>query len=144
MTRRFGHGDLHLMLLVLLARRPMHGYELMQELGRLLGRRYRPSPGSIYPALASLEAEGLIEGKEDGGRRVYELTGEGASAYTRRADRVERLEARLGVRIGFGIDVILARFARRVYEAARGLDESVVEDVLERTADRLESMTKEG
>lgn len=139
---RLRHGDLHLILLVLLARRPMHGYELMQELGRTLGRRYRPSPGSIYPALASLEAEGLIEGREDGDRRTYELTGEGALAYTRRADRIERLESRLGVRIGFGIDVILARFARRVYEAARQLDESVVEDVLERAASRLESMTE--
>ena len=28
----------------------MHGYELMAELGRLFGPRYRASPGSVYRA----------------------------------------------------------------------------------------------
>ncbi|EUA73856.1 hypothetical protein I540_0264 [Mycobacteroides abscessus subsp. bolletii 1513] len=37
MARFFRHGELPLVLLALLAQRPMHGYELMSELSRLFG-----------------------------------------------------------------------------------------------------------
>src|SRR5687767_15181430 len=84
---RFGHGELHLVLLALLSQRSMHGYELMGELARRI-RRYRPSPGSIYPAMQSLETEGLIVARDDGDRRVYELTADGRAALFRRADRL--------------------------------------------------------
>lgn len=141
---RFSPGDLHLVILALLSRRPMHGYELMGELADRLGRRYRPSPGSIYPALQALEGEGLIDGTDDGDRRVYELTADGAQAYVRRAERFASLEARLGVRFAWGLDVVLARFARRVRVAARRLDEDLVEEILDRTASEIESLCKEG
>src|SRR6266545_4956349 len=35
----------------LLAERPMHGYEMIQELTDRTGGVWRPSPGSVYPAL---------------------------------------------------------------------------------------------
>jgi len=38
---------------------------------------WRPSPGSVYPALQQLEDEGLVRGEEDNGRRVYHLTDAG-------------------------------------------------------------------
>ncbi len=50
MARRFfRYGELHLVVLSLLARRPMHGYELMGELSRLFGPAYRPSSGQRVP-----------------------------------------------------------------------------------------------
>lgn len=144
MTVRFRHGDLHLVILALLSRQPMHGYQLMAELADRLDARYRPSPGSIYPALQAMEQEGLIASTMDGDRRVYELTGDGAVAYVRRADRLASLEARLGVRFAWGIDVVLARFARRVRQAAREMDEGAIERVLDETVEKIESIAKGG
>jgi DNA-binding PadR family transcriptional regulator len=38
------------------------------------GGRWRPSPGSVYPLLQLFEDEGLAEGRDQGGRRVFALT----------------------------------------------------------------------
>jgi DNA-binding PadR family transcriptional regulator len=64
-------------ILNLLAERPMHGYELITVLEERSGGRWKPSPGSIYPALGKLEGRGLITSTEDDGKRRYSLTEEG-------------------------------------------------------------------
>jgi DNA-binding PadR family transcriptional regulator len=64
-------------VLALLLERPMHGYEMIQELETRTGGIWRPSPGSIYPTLQLLEDEGLIAAEEDGGRRRFALTDAG-------------------------------------------------------------------
>lgn len=62
----------------LLAERPMHGYEIIAEIDARTEGRWRPSAGSIYPALARLEERGLISGHDDGnGKREYTLTDAG-------------------------------------------------------------------
>jgi DNA-binding PadR family transcriptional regulator len=132
------------MLLALLSQRPMHGYELMAELTERLAHRYRASPGSIYPALQALESEGLIAAQSDGDRRVYELTGEGARAYVKRASRIAAMEARLGIRIASGLDMVLARLARRIWAVAPRVEEKDIERVLEQAALEIESMAEEG
>ena len=72
---RAGRGDVRAAILALLAEQPMHGYQIMRELGERSGGVWRPSPGSIYPTLQQLEDEELVrEQKSDTGRRVYELT----------------------------------------------------------------------
>src|SRR5258706_8024724 len=38
-------------VLALLVERPMHGYEMIQELESRTGGIWRPSPGSVYPTL---------------------------------------------------------------------------------------------
>lgn len=56
----------------------MHGYEIIAELEERTGGQWRPSPGSIYPALGRLEEKGLIQGVDDGaGKRQYQLTDAG-------------------------------------------------------------------
>jgi len=67
-------------ILALLAERPMHGYEMIQEITERSGRFWKPSPGSVYPTLQLLADEGLIstdEGK--GGKRLYQLTEDGTA-----------------------------------------------------------------
>src|SRR4051812_12548121 len=64
-------------VLALLVERPMHGYEMIQELESRTGGIWRPSPGSIYPTLQLLEDEGLIVAEESGGRKRYALTDAG-------------------------------------------------------------------
>jgi DNA-binding PadR family transcriptional regulator len=49
----------------------------MQELERRSDGVWRPSPGSVYPALAQLEDEGLVSAEQAGERRSYVLTDAG-------------------------------------------------------------------
>lgn len=142
MSRRFfRHGELPLVVLALLAERPMHGYELMSELKRLFGPRYRPSPGSVYPALEALEAEGLLEGKTAAGRTTYSATGLGTDALTERTDDLATLELRTGVRVrpSESLDSELARFKARLAPLSGRVDIAAVAPVLERAAQEIES-----
>jgi DNA-binding PadR family transcriptional regulator len=78
--RRMRRGDIRTFLLVGLLEGPAHGYELMSRLETRSGGVWRPSPGSVYPTLQLLEEQGLIEGREEGGKRVFELTDAGRVA----------------------------------------------------------------
>lgn len=78
--RRGGRGarqNVRPALLALLLERPMHGYEMIQELDQRTNGIWRPSPGSVYPTLQLLEDEGLIEVTAEGGRKSYRLTEDG-------------------------------------------------------------------
>ena len=141
---RFQHGELHLAILGLLSQRPMHGYELMGELSARMGARYKASPGSIYPAVQALEAEGLIVGTDDADRRTFSLTDEGKDALERRAGRLAALESRIGVRFTTGIEPDLARFAERVRAVAPRMAEPVLTAALDIAASEIERMAKEG
>jgi DNA-binding PadR family transcriptional regulator len=89
----FAHGQLRLYLLVLLASRPMHGYEVIQELDDRFGGTYVPSAGTVYPRLAKLEEEGLVTKTIDGRKSVYEITEAGRAELSSRQDEVAGLEA---------------------------------------------------
>jgi len=143
MPRRFfRHGELPLVLLSLLADRPRHGYEVMAELGRLFGPRYRPSPGSVYPAVEALEAEGLIEGEEQAGRRIYRTTPPGGEALEERADALATLELRTGARLrdADSIEPMLARFKARLAPLSGRVEPEAVAAVLNRAATEIESL----
>jgi DNA-binding PadR family transcriptional regulator len=75
--RRAARGDVRAAVLLLLAEEPRNGYALMQEIEQRSEGVWRPSPGSIYPALAQLEDEGLVEATKEGAGRVYALTDTG-------------------------------------------------------------------
>jgi DNA-binding PadR family transcriptional regulator len=74
---RRNRGDVRAALLALLAERPMHGYEMIQELDNRTGGIWRPSPGSVYPTLQLLEDEGLITSEASEGRKRFTLTDAG-------------------------------------------------------------------
>ena len=81
-------GDIRTALFAFLSERPGHGYEAMQYLTSRTNGVWRPSAGSIYPALQQLEDEGLVRSGEEDGRRVYELTAAGRrEAKARIAER---------------------------------------------------------
>lgn len=63
----------------------MHGYEIIDELETRSDGAWRPSPGSIYPALRRMEGRGLVTGEDDdNGKRIYSITEDG---HSRLADR---------------------------------------------------------
>jgi DNA-binding PadR family transcriptional regulator len=76
---RARRGDVRAAMLLLLEEERRNGYQLMEEIESRSGGAWRPSPGSVYPALAQLEDEGLIRSDEGAGRRSFELTDEGRS-----------------------------------------------------------------
>lgn len=72
-------GFLKLHILGVLAEGPSHGYEIMHMIGYHTGYMWKPSPGSMYPALETLESGGFISCQGDGRRKVYSLTPKGLS-----------------------------------------------------------------
>ncbi|MEJ8645225.1 PadR family transcriptional regulator [Streptomyces sp. MS1.HAVA.3] len=74
---RARRGDVRASILALLADRPMHGYEMIQEIGERSGGAWKPSPGSVYPTLQLLEDEGLITNESEGGKKLFTLTDAG-------------------------------------------------------------------
>lgn len=77
--RRARRGDIRAAILLLLAEEPRNGYGLMQEIEERSGGVWRPSPGSVYPALSQLEDEGLVRATEHEGRKSFALTDEGTA-----------------------------------------------------------------
>jgi DNA-binding PadR family transcriptional regulator len=101
---RRGRGNVRAAILALLAERPMHGYEMIQELERRTGGVWRPSPGSVYPTLQLLEDEDLIAGEEVEGRRRFALTDAGRAEAERHAQRAPWEEATEGIApVAFGL-----------------------------------------
>jgi len=93
----FRYGELPLVLLALLQQRPMNGYEVLGELGRLFSPGYAPSPGSVYPAISALSRSGLIGADDDTRKRRYQLTPAGGEALVMRQGQLSAIEARCGV-----------------------------------------------
>ncbi len=75
-------GDFPGLLLVVLQEKPMHGYEIMKALEERFHGFYKPSAGSIYPALRTLNRRGLVTVAGGERRKVYRITPEGR-AYLR-------------------------------------------------------------
>ncbi len=75
--RKARRGDIRTAALLLLAEEPRNGYQIMQEVEQRSDGVWRPSPGSVYPALQQLEDEGLIRSQESDGRKLFALTDAG-------------------------------------------------------------------
>lgn len=73
----FESGEMRYVILKLLRERPMHGYEVMKALTEETDGWYKPSPGTVYPTLQWLEDEGLVEGRQENGKKVYAITDAG-------------------------------------------------------------------
>lgn len=84
--RRHGHGhggfgqsergSVKYDVLAILTEGPRHGYEIMLAIEERRG--FRPSPGSIYPALQMLDDGDFVSSSEVDGKRVYTITDKGA------------------------------------------------------------------
>lgn len=84
---RMQRGDVRAAVLSLLLDKPMHGYQIIAEIGERSGGAWKPSPGSVYPTLQLLADEGLIRAEESGGRKTYSLTDEGRFVAEAEADK---------------------------------------------------------
>ena len=84
-------GDVRAAILDLFAEedgRSWNGYQLIQEIPARTDGAWRPSAGSVYPALQQLEDEGLIAPQGTGRRRVFTLTDKGRTYVEANADEL--------------------------------------------------------
>jgi DNA-binding PadR family transcriptional regulator len=84
-------GDFRFLVMTALSEKPMHGYGLIQELGKTYQRQV--SAGLIYPMLQELEDRGFLTSSEKEGKRVYSITEEGRGCLEQNKELVERLRA---------------------------------------------------
>ena len=82
---RARRGDTRAAALLLIAEEPRNGYQLMQEIENRTDGVWRPSPGSMYPALQQLVDEGLIEPKDG---KTYAITKEGIAYVEEHKDEL--------------------------------------------------------
>ena len=77
--RKLSSADLQLVILVLISKKPCHGYEIIRILEELSRGFYVPSAGIIYPSLTYLEEAGYAAVKAEGARKLYRVTAAGRS-----------------------------------------------------------------
>lgn len=91
-------GLLKPLVLKLLSERPMHGFELMEQIFEKTNGMWRPGPAAIYPTLEWLEANGYIKSDEtekrsEKTRRQYSITKKGTEAledYEKSAQEIKK------------------------------------------------------
>ena len=145
---RRGRGDVRAAILALLAERPMHGYEMIQELEARTGGVWRPSPGSVYPTLQLLEDEDLITGEEGEGRRRFTLTDAGRAEAERQGQRSPWEEVTAGVApVAWNLRDAMGQIAQAFWSVANAGSEAQQAkalEVLKDTRRRLYAILAEG
>ncbi|MDC7241587.1 MAG: PadR family transcriptional regulator [Spirochaetales bacterium] len=71
---RIERGEIRYLLLDTLKESERHGYEIMKAVEEKSGGFYKPSPGSVYPALQMMEDLEWIEPLEEGKKKKYRIT----------------------------------------------------------------------
>jgi DNA-binding PadR family transcriptional regulator len=129
-------GELPVVLLALLADRPQGGYELLGELERRFGPGYRPSPGSVYPALSALRAEQLVVQDAASSKAVYAITAKGQRTLAASDATLERIRERTDVALDDdrSLQPVLARFTAKVAKFSGHVDRAAVERLLDAAA----------
>ena len=116
--RRIGPGDYEVRarverfaepaVLLLLRERPVHGYELLEQLPDLTGERV--DMGNLYRFLRMIESDAIVRSEWDDraagpSKRIYELTDEGRALLDQWASALRDSQTRL--------DGFLTRYGER-------------------------------
>jgi DNA-binding PadR family transcriptional regulator len=91
--RRRPKGAVRDAILSLLAEGPANGYSLMKQIAERAEGEWSPSPGSVYPTLAQLVDEGLIEATGEGKGTDFALTPQGREYVEQNADSLAAIWA---------------------------------------------------
>ena len=93
-------GSFKDLVLFVLAEKPMHGYEIMKSIEARFHGFYKPSAGSIYPALRALRRDGLVRGEGGERRKVYRITAKGKSLLRGRRSEMEKRYREMEAEVG--------------------------------------------
>jgi len=93
-------GLLRYYILHKIAQKPIHGYEIIQDIDSKTEGAWRPGAGSLYPILKKLVSEGLIkaepEPSEEATRRVYHITPKGVESLAHAQEMFANFQQRFG------------------------------------------------
>ncbi|MHC4715198.1 MAG: PadR family transcriptional regulator [Planctomycetota bacterium] len=89
-------GTLSLLILSLLSREPMYGYQISATVKRETDGAFQWKEGSLYPALHKLEKDGLVRARWKSGqanrrRKYYHLTEKGRAVLREKRRSWEEL-----------------------------------------------------
>lgn len=92
------------LILMMLAKKDMYGYELMKSLAEFTSGVYEPKSGTLYPALKRLETRGFVssEMREVNGNtlKYYKITEKGKKRLERMwtiVSRIQDFRTKIGV-----------------------------------------------
>ena len=101
-TRReriFEAGQIKWLVLYLIEQAPKYAYEVIKQIGEIVGGGYSPSTGTIYPALAYLEEMQYIVTEADGSdRKQYLITAAGSAQLVKEQETIQSLLERFEVK----------------------------------------------
>src|SRR3989454_11530420 len=93
-------GLLRYYILHKIAQKPIHGYEIIQDIDSKTEGAWRPGAGSLYPILKKLVSEGLIkvdpEPSAEATRRVYQITPKGVESLGHAKEMFTNFQQRFG------------------------------------------------
>jgi DNA-binding PadR family transcriptional regulator len=80
-------GYIRIATLILLSKKPYHGYEIMKEIRERTRGFWKPTAGGMYPMLRDLQKSGYIQGEWDvktrRRKRIYKVTESGRTVLKR-------------------------------------------------------------
>jgi DNA-binding PadR family transcriptional regulator len=90
-------GYIRIATLILLSKKPHHGYEIMKEIKDRTRGFWKPTAGGIYPILKNLQKSGYIQGEWDAKtrrrKRIYKITKAGRAVLRRALAKENQLAA---------------------------------------------------
>ena len=140
--RKARRGDIRTAALLLLSEEPRNGYQIMQEVQERSEGVWSPSPGSVYPALAQLEDEGLIRTEESEGRKLYAITDAGRALLAERGEDAPAPWAQMSDEVSPGVHE-LGKLMREVAFAFSQVMRTGSEDQVARAREVLASARRD-
>jgi DNA-binding PadR family transcriptional regulator len=93
-------GLLRYYILHKIAQKPLHGYEVIQDIDSKTEGAWRPGAGSLYPILKKLASEGLIKAEpgpsEEATRITYHITAKGVENLGQAKEMFTHFQQRFG------------------------------------------------
>ena len=90
-------GYIRIATLILLSKKPHHGYEIMKEIKDRTRGFWKPTAGGMYPILKDLQESGYIQGEWDAKtrrrKRIYKITKAGRAVLRRALAKENQLAA---------------------------------------------------
>lgn len=92
-------GYIRIATLILLSKKPHHGYELMKEIKTRTRGFWKPTAGGMYPILKDLQESGYVQGEWDAKtrrrKRIYKITEAGRAVLKRALAKEKQLSANM-------------------------------------------------
>ncbi len=93
-------GYIRMGVLILLNKKPSHGYEIMKEINNRTKGFWQPTAGGVYPILRDLEKSGYIEGdwqlNKNRKIKVYKITEPGELILRRAIEKEAEIFSNIG------------------------------------------------